>query len=90
MKACIYSINAMKLIIDKAELTLKDTCFDSTEYQFIRSERYSNNIAMNQVKDTLSQLIVRKLFSPYRKQTIKLNSEARTDRAVFCITTNNN
>jgi 2-polyprenyl-3-methyl-5-hydroxy-6-metoxy-1,4-benzoquinol methylase len=83
----IYSTDAMKLIIEKAGLRLKDVYFDSTESQFTWSERYSNNIAMNEVKSILPQIIFRKLFSPYRKESIKLNKEGKGDSAVFYITT---
>ena len=81
----IYSIDAMKLIVEKAGLRLIDTYFDSIESQFIWSERYSKNIAMSEVKTSALQTIFRKLFSPYRKEAIKLNREGKGDSAVFTL-----
>jgi hypothetical protein len=78
------------MVIDKAGLRLKDIYFDSTEDQFTWSERYSNNIAMNQVTGSPIQTILRKLFSKYRKRAIELNKESKGDQAVFYITTNDN
>lgn len=80
----IYSINAMRLIIEKAGLRLKETYFDSNEYQFISSERYLNNIAFSEVKKRSSQAIFRKLY--YRKATNELNKEGKGDTAVFYVT----
>lgn len=80
----------MKILIDKAGLRLKGIYFDSTEDQFTWSERYSNNIAMNQVIGSPIQTILRKLFSKYKKKAIQLNREGKGDQAVFYITTNDN
>jgi SAM-dependent methyltransferase len=82
----IFSEYGLRLIIDRADLKIVDSYYDSTNAQFIFSEGYKNNIPMNKVKtrSALSRLINR-ILSLNVMRANSLNLQRRGDQAVFYI-----
>lgn len=82
----IPSIKSMKIIFDKAGLVLREFYSDSTESQFVWSERYQRDIAQANIKNKYFDIFIQKFFSfnvmKFRNQARKLNSEECGD--MFC------
>jgi len=80
------SLKSMKIIFDKAGLKLDKYYCDSTESQFVWSERYKQGISQTDIKNKYLDIFVQKFFSykvmRFRKMAKKLNFQERGD--MFC------
>ena len=83
----LHSVNSMKLIAAETGLEVHDIVFDSTHFQFSGSEKYQQDIPLNdQRKKGLFEKIAWKFKKPVlTRRANQLNREGRGDQAAFIL-----
>lgn len=79
----IFSQLALETIAKKTNLRVSDSYYDSTQEQFIWSQRYKRNISVNEFGKNMLISLLPKIFSKNLKNTKILNKERQGDQAVF-------
>ncbi|MDR0911698.1 MAG: hypothetical protein LBM96_03735 [Methanobrevibacter sp.] len=90
----------MNILSQEAGFDIKYTIFDSDYQQFVKSEEYKNNIAMNDDKSlfrsffylTNKNRLKNSIFSfndikKFKSKSIELNSKMEGDHAIFVLKT---
>jgi 2-polyprenyl-3-methyl-5-hydroxy-6-metoxy-1,4-benzoquinol methylase len=85
----VFTITGFKILVKNAGLKLKNTIFDSTEFQFWGSEQYKRNIPLeseNSYKNNPKKSIFTKdQINSYKENTKHLNKENLGDQAIFIL-----
>lgn len=77
----LHTVKSMTLLAEKAGFMIKDIKYDSTAFQFIGSEKYCRNIALNDTSDCFQ--LTEKEIQRYTKLAKNLNSNSEGDSASF-------
>lgn len=75
----LHSTESLRLLGEQAGLTLREICYDSTEFQFTGSEMYLNGILLATNGKIFSRGEIRK----FQQRAQVLNSLGRGDQATF-------
>ena len=77
----LYSIDSMNIMAGRTGFRLKEVVYDSTEFQFIGSELYAQNIPL--VPDRSREVFSRDQRKAWRRESAKLNARNYGDQAAF-------
>jgi len=75
----LHTLRSMELLVNKAGLILDHVQFDSTEFQFVGSEKYKRSLPLDAPADFLSKSEIR----AFRKKASVLNKNKQGDTASF-------
>jgi predicted SAM-dependent methyltransferase len=85
----IHTITSFRNLAERAGFKIIDITFNSTEFQFLGSEKYLNNISLHSVNsDKISfyrNIFSQKKLNWYRNEAKRLNSESQGDSAIFIL-----
>lgn len=85
----IYTLKSFEILVKNSGLKLKNTIFDSTEFQFWGSEQNKRNIPLeseNSYKNnTKKSMFTKDQINSYKKNTKQLNKENLGDQAIFIL-----
>lgn len=88
----LHSFNSFNLLCEKHNLKIKHYYYDSTEFQFMGSEKFKRNISSNQeesYKINFSNSILKmRDLQFYQKESYRLNRMSLGDQAVFFVKNN--
>jgi len=80
----LHSQKSMDILCEKASLKVEKVVYDSSEFQFLGSERYLKDIPlMDDTKD--SSLFSKSEINNYKQRAKKLNKEKKGDACAFII-----
>ena len=83
----LHSIKSIEILARETKFDVHDVIFDSTYHQFMNSEKYKNDIPMNQNinLDGVSYWKRIKNKMKYKKMTKVLNATKKGDQAIFIL-----
>ena len=86
----LHSLESIKILADKAGLTIRDIIFDSTEFQFWASEQYRQDIPLNDPR-SYAQNRAAAIFSAaqikeFQRKAAQLNAEKQGDQVCVYLT----
>jgi SAM-dependent methyltransferase len=81
----LFSVRSMNLLAKKAGFTIERIIYDSTEFQFVGSEKYRKDIPLYSDKSNRknSSLFSKAEISRFRKKAQELNGRGLGDQAAF-------
>jgi SAM-dependent methyltransferase len=80
----LHSQESMALLAGKCSLVIEKIVYDSSEFQFLGSERYLKNIPLrSETKD--KDLFTNKEINEYKRRAEELNKQKRGDACAFII-----
>ncbi len=81
----LHSVKSMELLAAQAGLHLADVVYDSSEMQFIGSEKYRQNIPLVQPVPRTNPVARKVQKWRYRRAARQLNAQQRGDQAAFLL-----
>jgi SAM-dependent methyltransferase len=86
----LHSLESIKILADKAGLTIRDIIFDSTEFQFWASEQYRRDIPLNDPRSYAlnrgAGIFTEKQIKEFQRKAAQLNAEKQGDQLCVYLT----
>lgn len=83
----LHSVKSIESMAQKAGFEIRDIIFDSTEFQFLGSEQYVQDIPLmderSYKKTSSGSVFSEKDFSRFKEKSIELNNSGEGDQACF-------
>lgn len=86
----IHSVEAVRILADRAGLELRSVVYDSTAFQFWASEQYALDIPLYDIRSYLlspkTSIFSKAQIAAFEKRAVELNHAALGDQAAFYLT----
>jgi len=83
----LHTIESIQMLAGQAGFEITDIVFDSTEFQFLGSEQYSNNIPLRDSKsycvDPQGSIFSKEQITAFKNKAVELNKDKDGDSACF-------
>lgn len=89
----IHTLKSFQILVDKTDLSIKNTIFYSNAFQFWASEQYKRNIiftAPNSYRiNPKNSIFTKEEIDEYDRRAIELNKSKQGDQAIFILNKTN-